>query len=182
MLWTAQNRLVSLLQASLRLVNEDDPLLRTRAVEWDFRMFPPDGAMDLVHNMECVMRTHGGIGLAAPQVGILRRLFIMRDERGLHACFNPMVLHWSTEVESRREGCLSFPGLLLPVERSVEVEVSYQDAWGNPRQEHLAGISARCYQHEMDHLDGVCIINHASKLALNIAQRKRNKVLKRNNT
>jgi peptide deformylase len=175
-------KLVSLLKApfaALALVEESNPTLRSPAQEWDHRTCTPHDALALAHAMGEVMVANGGIGLAAPQVGISTRLFVMRHDSTFKACFNPRILTYGGEVETRKEGCLSFPGLFLDVGRHTAITVEYQDAWGNTVNEELAGIPARCYQHEMDHLDGVCIVNHASKLALNIAQRKRNKIQKR---
>lgn len=152
-------------------------MLSSVAEPWDFAQ--DQDAAELVAGMATVMLAHGGIGLAAPQVGVSKRVFIMAEKGGIKACFNPKIRAYDGHTETNKEGCLSFPGLLLEVERTTLISVDYQDAQGNWHEEELGSLEARCFQHELDHLNGVCIINHVSKLTLNIAQRKRNKVLKR---
>ncbi|TCO69956.1 peptide deformylase [Rhodovulum euryhalinum] len=101
-----------------------------------------------------------GRGLAAPQVGVLRRLFVMdvngrAGPRAPRIFVDPVIEACSDETAIGPEGCLSIPGILADVERSVEIEVSWRDLDGTARRETLAGFAAICAQHEIDHLDGI---------------------------
>jgi peptide deformylase len=107
-----------------------------------------------------------GIGLAAPQVGVSTRLFVMdiRDpEIEPRALINPVIVARSGS-ESGEEGCLSLPGLVGEVERSASIVVEALDLQGKPVRIEASGLHARCIQHEIDHLDGVLFIDHLSPL------------------
>lgn len=129
--------------------------------------------------MHSLMLDQGGVGLAANQVGWGHRLFVMGSDEVAWYCFNPEIIDSSTDREKKREGCLSFPDLIIDVERPESVRVRYQDADGDFQTESLKGLWARCFQHELDHLNGVCFDDRVSRLQLNIAKRKRDKLRKR---
>jgi len=104
------------------------------------------------------MAQSNGIGLAAPQVGISKRLFVMSSDDWkdkFRYFFNPSVLENSKETNIDIEGCLSFPGKFLEVERSNSVKISYHDYLGTEFRDELFGYTARCFLHELDHLDGI---------------------------
>lgn len=120
-----------------------------------------------------------GVGLAATQVGVLHRLLVYRtdSEQPLTALANP-VLEWSSdETEAAEEGCLSLPGIHLEVERPARVRVSAQDMAGAPLQIEAEGLEARVIQHEMDHLDGVLILDRVSKQQRKQAMREMRQAL-----
>ena len=100
-----------------------------------------------------------GVGLAATQVGILRRLFVFHDEDEDRVVVNPVLTVRGDETEVDEEGCLSLGPIRMPVERAVEVTLDGFDATGAPVHLELEGISARVVQHELDHLDGKMIID-----------------------
>ncbi len=119
-----------------------------------------DDLRDLAERMKRLMGEARGIGLAAPQVGILRRLFVFtpaKDE--VAAVVNPEVVKQSEESDVAEEGCLSIQGVLVPVERPERVTISGRDENGHEVSHELDGIFARAAQHELDHLDGVLIID-----------------------
>lgn len=116
------------------------------------------------------MREEHGIGLAANQVGLTQRVFVM-DGACERTCFNPEALEVGPDVVAR-EGCLTFPNLFLDVARPEFAKVRYWDVAGNPVEEELTGIEARCFLHELDHLNGVLITMKVSKLKLDFATRK----------
>lgn len=129
---------------------------------------------DLVNELITTMKRHSGIGLAANQVGLTDRIFVAdipdTDFRG--AFVNPVILAREGRVKSV-EGCLSFPGVSLEIERSMTVEVEYWDPLeGETVNTVLRGLSAVCFQHELDHLDGVVFTDRVSKLKRNIAMKK----------
>ena len=105
------------------------------------------------------MVENNGIGLAAPQVGISKRLFVMKSDDfqdTFKYFFNPSVLESSKETNIDIEGCLSFPGKFLEVERPNWIKIEYYDYLGNKfADEELSGYTARCFLHELDHLDGI---------------------------
>jgi peptide deformylase len=143
-----------------------DPVLRQSALE--VRDF--DGALArLAEDMVLTMRASEGVGLAANQVGVLRRLFTFDDpgedgeEPRSGAVVNPVLLGSSEETEVADEGCLSFPGLFYPVERQLEVVVRHQDLHGEEHETALRGFGARIWLHEMDHLNGVLFIDHLAR-------------------
>jgi len=138
-----------------------DPVLRMQAREVESF---DDELAQLVERMTALMRNADGAGLAATQVGVLRRLFVMRagvngDTRTL---VNPELISRSDEVEVDDEGCLSLQGILVPVERSVMVKVKAKDPQGADVTLELTGFEARACQHELDHLDGVLMIDRTT--------------------
>ena len=106
--------------------------------------------------MHTFMRENQGMGLAAPQVGISRRVFVMDVNGVKRTCFNPEA-HWPTEDQlfEYDEGCLSFPDEFLTIRRPRKILARYQDCFGNWEEHELAELEATCYQHELDHLNGV---------------------------
>jgi peptide deformylase len=149
--------------AALRLVRQyPDPVLKNPAV--------PVGAPDhelraLTARMTDIMRASHGVGLAAPQIGVSRRVLVygMRDDDVVHVLVNPELVERSEETEVENEGCLSLLGgeLSIPVERHVRVRVSATDADGEAVEYEAEGLEARVIQHEIDHLDGVLIVDRA---------------------
>lgn len=108
--------------------------------------------LELMHDAE-------GIGLAATQVGILRRVFVFQDEGTDRIVVNPSITSSGGELETSEEGCLSLGPVRVPVERPLEVTLEGQDAAGEPLRLELEGLPARVVQHELDHLDGTLIID-----------------------
>jgi len=155
-------------EAALKLVRKyGDPVLRSRALEID--RFD-DALREEIRRMGRLMHESLGIGLAATQVGVMHRLLVYRveSEGAIAALVNP-VLEWAgEEAEPMEEGCLSLPGVLVDVERPVHVRVRAQDERGEPLLIEASGLEARVIQHEMDHLDGVLIIDRTPR-----EQRKR---------
>ena len=150
-------------EAALKLVRKyGDPVLRSRALEID--RF--DGTLrDEIRRMGRLMDESLGIGLAATQVGVMHRVLVYRveSEGEVAALVNP-VLEWaSDETEPMEEGCLSLPGVLVDVDRPVHVRVRAQDERGDALLVEASGLEARVIQHEMDHLDGVLILDRTPR-------------------
>lgn len=118
------------------------------------------------------MFEEGGVGFAANQMGILYRVFAMNIGGQTTFYYNPEIISESSETIVLEEGCLSFPGLKFKVKRPNNITVRYQDRNGDVHTEAMYGLSARCFQHELDHLDGVCFIDRISKLTLDMARKK----------
>jgi peptide deformylase len=122
-----------------------------------------DDLRSLVERMKLLMVDAAGIGLAATQVGVLRRVFVFQlDEDEIVAVANPEIVERSEETEVADEGCLSIQGITVPVERSLEVTIVGQDENGNDVRYELDEYAARCVQHETDHLAGVLMIDRTT--------------------
>lgn len=118
-----------------------------------------------IQRMGALMHDSLGIGLAATQLGTLHRVLVYRVEHDspINALVNPVLEWWGRDQETLEEGCLSLPGVLVDVERPVHVRVRAQDAHGEKILIEASGLEARVIQHEIDHLDGVLILDRTSK-------------------
>ena len=146
-----------------------DPVLKTRASP--VQSF--DGALShLAEEMLATMRKHEGVGLAANQVGRLKRILVAAVEDEEFVLVNPVVKESAATTEKELEGCLSIPGIQVEVERPTQIMVSAQDASGNPRELEASGLLARILQHEIDHLDGVLILDRTDRESRKAAMRE----------
>jgi peptide deformylase len=154
--------------AALRFVRKHgDPVLRSRAREVE--TFDA-GLVEEVRRMGQIMHDSLGIGLAATQLGVMHRVLVYRvdSDAPVAALVNP-VLEWAgKDEEPMDEGCLSLPGVLVEVDRPIHVRVRGRDEYGEAILIEASGLEARVIQHEMDHLDGVLILDRTSR-----EQRKR---------
>lgn len=152
-----------------------DAVLRMRANEVD--RFDDDLAR-LAERMAQLMHDARGVGLAATQVGVLQRLFVFQahEEDEVRAVVNPQIASRSTETDVAEEGCLSIQNVLVPVERSLEVTLEGQDLAGKLLRLELEEHPARVVQHELDHLDGVLVLERTDaesrRAALAIVRRQ----------
>ena len=143
------------------IIKEGDPVLRkiSKPVEsFDARLH------ELLEDLADTMYKYDGAGLSAVQVGILKRVFVIDVGNGLKEFVNPKLLKSSGKNKIKEEGCLSVPTKYGYVERPENIEVSYQDRFGNLMQEKLSGYEAKAFCHEYDHLDGILFIDRAYKL------------------
>ena len=139
-----------------------DPVLKSRATpvdRFDERL------RTQVQRMGDLMTDALGVGLAAPQLGVSQRLLVYRAGEGapIVALANPEVEWTSADAEEMEEGCLSIPGITIDVERPVHVRVAGRDETGEDRLIEASGFEARVIQHEIDHLDGVLILDRATR-------------------
>ncbi len=139
-----------------------DPVLRTKARP--IERFD-DALREEVERMGHLMDDALGVGLAATQVGVVHRLLVYRVMQGgpLAALINPEVEWSGRETEAMEEGCLSLPGVLVEVDRPLHVRVRALNEYGEPIKIEASGLEARVIQHEMDHLDGVLILDRTSR-------------------
>lgn len=158
------------------ILPDDHPILTERMPEIDFSDSHYVAAIrQKLDEMFYVMRQHNGVGLAAPQVGIRSRFFIMEIAGTRFVCCNPVIVSENLYTETREEGCLSFPQLYLKIARPVSVDVTYHDEHGQIHSRSMEGLGARCFSHELDHLNGVRFVDHVSKLKLSMALKRRMK-------
>jgi len=159
----------------LKLHKEDDPILKQPAKQWDFENHVNAAVVE--REMLDMMRANNGLGLAGNQVGLLRRVFVMRTTDGREfGCFNPWIMFGDNDFITGNEGCLSFTNLWLKVPRHNKITASYLDNTGKPCIIELEGLDARCFQHELDHLNGITFTEHVSDLKLQMARKKQRKL------
>jgi peptide deformylase len=163
----------------MKIVKYPDPILRKRMPEFDFAN-PSHDPIQLEKDMLEIMLAHDGIGLAANQVGIQARVFVMghRDspEPGM-AFFNPEVVSNTEDVLDLEEGCLSFPGIFVNIKRPKAIKVRWQSSLGEVKEATLSGYECKCFLHELDHLEGIVFQDRVSSLkwALGVKKSKGNK-------
>ena len=149
------------------------------STDWDFAT---DGdAEQLEREMIDFMLANNGIGLAANQINLAKRVFVMGSDTAPgfpkpFAIFNPVILDASKEMIEDTEGCLSYPGLLLKVKRPEWIVAQWQDSKGVWQEAKLEGYLNKCFQHEFDHLNGVCFVDRVSQLKLQLAYKKLRKL------
>jgi peptide deformylase len=157
------------------LVKEDNPILKKVCQEVDFQTTTKDERQELVDRMVATMSAHNGIGLAAPQIGESKRVFIIIENNVPICCFNPQIVHTIGDNVVDYEGCLSFPKLWLKVARTESVVGKYQDIDGNEVERQFDGLTARCFLHELDHVNGVVFVDRVGAVALSMAKKRRTK-------
>jgi peptide deformylase len=146
-----------------------DPVLREHAQE----VATFDRSLrKLAKRMIRIMHDAPGVGLAAPQIGVLQRLLVYDVDDDPQALVNPVLDEFSDETEESDEGCLSVPGVTMPVERPVSLRVRGFDASGEPVEYRAEGLRARVIQHEYDHLEGVLIVDRTTRSARAAALRE----------
>ncbi len=156
------------------LVEPTDPILRTEMPEFDFSN-PDIDPLDLVSNLAETMLHNGGIGIAANQCGLEYRVFVLMAE-DLIPCFNPKIVDVSQEQVLLEEGCLSYPGLTVKVKRPRRIKVRYTEPNGNVETKTFDGMTARAFQHELSHLNGVVHLDEASYIHKQQAMKRWKKI------
>jgi peptide deformylase len=127
-----------------------------------------------IDEMHKAMALREGVGLAAPQVGVLKKIAIIDYHDVFHVLINPRLLEQEGEQEAD-EGCLSFPGIFAAVKRPARIKVAAQDVTGADRTYDVEGFTARAFLHEMDHLEGKLFIEYLSTLKRGMIRKKMHK-------
>jgi peptide deformylase len=161
-----------------KLVPETDPILSEVMPEFDFSN-PPVNPSLFASTLVESCKYYRGYGLSANQCGFRYRVFVMGTNDDYVAFFNPEIINLSKEENHMIEGCLSFPLLGLKITRPSEIGVRYQDYTGEWKGATFSGISARCFQHELDHMNGIVYTSKTKPLALQFGLQKRNKIIKK---
>lgn len=160
----------------LEIKQYDNPILRKKAeeverIDWQIR--------SLIDDMRETMQDAGGVGLAAPQVGVLKRIIVVEGETVPIVFIDPVIIKKSRKKISGQEGCLSLPGLVLRVKRAKRIEVEAIDEDGKEIVIKADGLFSRILQHEIDHLDGILFVDRLGFLA-KLRIRKKLKEIKKN--
>ena len=143
------------------LVDSDNEVLNSEVPDFDFQdplIDPIEFAFSLVHTMV----TNKGIGLAANQLGLPYRAFVMQAQPFI-VCYNPKIVDMSIKQIVLEEGCLSYEGLFIKIKRPESIKVRYTEPNGEIQTRMLVGLSSRIFQHELDHLNGLLFIDRATR-------------------
>ena len=162
----------------LPLYNENYPMLDMVMPEYT-QPLPNVKMNTIVKSLKMTMKLYGGIGLSANQCGVRERVFIIGTDHFQLVCINPKVISTSNDVSKENEGCLSFPALYLKVDRPSSIDVEFTTENGEVKRMHLEGLTARCFLHELDHMNGVKFTSHVKPVALRMAKQKAEKIMKK---
>jgi|TARA_R110000803_G_scaffold36513_1_gene78364 peptide deformylase len=158
----------------MKLIKAPDDFLEKKVNDFDFTKMD---AEKISAEMFDIMKKYEGVGLAANQVGIDAQIFIMGEDKPM-SIINPLITEVSTNQVEMMEGCLSFPGLFMKVKRPDIVGVKYLDTQQKECIIKLEGFHARVFLHEYDHLQGITFDQRVSKMRLDMAKKKQEKILK----
>jgi peptide deformylase len=159
----------------MKVIYIGNPLLRLIAKK--IEVFD-EKLREFVEELSKTMYVEDGVGLAAPQVGISKRIFVYDAGEGIRVVINPEFLWKSEETVKMEEGCLSIPGIYADLFRPSRVRLRYQDVEGNFHEEELSEYAARIVQHEADHLDGVLFVDHLSAAKRALLKSKLNQIMR----
>lgn len=143
--------------------------------EHNVKMLPNPVMTKFARRLQLTKDKYNGIGLAANQCGIQERMFVIGD----FVCINPKIVKHSEDTFKMKEGCLSFPGLFLTVPRYTWIDVEFYDENGKLQSHHFEGITSQCFQHELDHLNGIVYTSKVGPVTLQLAKEKQAKLIKK---
>ena len=162
----------------MQLLKPNDPLLRQKSEEFDFSS-PQMDANELYLLLRDKMCEHRSLGLSAPQLGIMLKVFVFGnpdEPDSIMPVFNPIMVNYSDEGSIYEEQCSTFPGLFLKVKRTNMVRMRYAIVDGDVQTHNFQGITARVALHEFDHLQGILFTERANRFHLDQAKRKKLKL------
>jgi len=143
--------------AILQLHTDDDIVLRQRSQDVSISEINTPEFIEFAENLANTLANHNGVGLAAPQVGVLKRVIVIRENQLLRVMVNPVITKTRKMVTHKKERCLSFPTKSVDMDRYKFVTVTYLDLQGQQQVMKYHGLEAFCVQHEIDHLNGIVL-------------------------
>lgn len=158
----------------MKIVTFPDPILREKMPDFDFEN-PIMDPKELERKMLEIMFANNAIGLAANQVGVRARVFVMGDKQNFllaKAYFNPKIVANTEEIHDLEEGCLSFPGVFVNIKRPSKIRVEYQTSDGTVEQSEFSDYDCKVFLHEFDHLEGITFQDRVSALKWALAVKK----------
>jgi len=161
----------------LPIYGDEFPMLREVMPEMDVSTLPNEYTSRLAEQLRITMRMYNGFGLSANQCGVKARMFVIGTDAFTMTCINPKIVGKPAEHIKRQEGCLSYPGLFVTIARSSEIDVEFYNEQGELKQITLSGITAQCFQHELDHLNGITFTSKVGPVALQLAKKKQIKLM-----
>lgn len=164
----------------LKLVSPSDPILKQPTHRWDFDN-PPFDLQEFVENLCDTMVSKRGVGLSANQVGVPYSIFVIGhpdNPEEIICVVNPKIVDTSNSIVLGEEGCLTWEGLFGKVKRYDQVRVRFANPNGEVNTAEISGFTARAFQHEYDHLQGITFLDRMSKFHLDAAKRQQKKLMK----
>lgn len=158
----------------MKIVKYPNTILDKEVSNFDFEN-PITDPIQLEKDMLDIMRQNKGIGLAANQVGIETKVFVMGDPNDSttgQAFFNPAIIEVSQETQDLEEGCLSFPNIFVKIKRPTKIKAIWQNKEGSWEEGEFTGYACKCFLHEYDHLNGITFNNRVSQLKWALAAKK----------
>lgn len=163
----------------LPVYGDSHPMLHTEVPLYDEHALPSPVIDKLAARLNLTRKLYNGFGLSANQCGVMERIFVIGTQAFQMTCINPKILEYRGKEEKMREACLSYPGLSLYVNRNTSILVEYYDTEGTRVETELSGITAQCFQHELDHLNGISFTAKVGPVALQLAKKKQEKLIKK---
>jgi len=161
----------------LPLYGEDFPMLESEIPLYDMPL-PNESMSTLVKRLIMTMKLYGGIGLSANQCGVFERVFVIGTDQFQLVCINPILVSVSDEISKDKEGCLSYPAFYVTIDRPKSIQVEFMNVNGVPQILQLDGLTARCFLHELDHMNGIKLTDKVGPIAINMARKKQSKIMK----
>lgn len=163
----------------LSVLNEYASSLDQACEEYDVSLLPNAEMEELASRLKMTMRLYAGLGLSANQCGVMKRMFVVGSGDTFLVCINPKIVAASNKLVNDNEGCLSYPALYLKIPRPEWIDVEYYDQYGKFYQVRLTGLTARCFAHELDHLNGRRFTAYVGKVSIQMARKRQEKIFKR---
>ena len=174
--------MIILRKDKLNLVEPENEVMHKAPQPFNFEA-DGNSAQNIANVLFERMKQLGGVGLSANQVGLDMRVFVMGLGETKIAVFNPIIIKYSNTEELFNEGCLSYPGIMLAINRPTKITATYQDETGKFIEQEFNGLTARIFQHEYDHMNGTDFTGRVSKFKLDYAKKKfenkRKKIIKK---
>jgi len=161
----------------LPLFDDNHPMLSKPIPEYT-QPLPNPNMNILINRLKMTMKQFSGLGLSANQCGVFERVFVIGTEHFQFACINAKIIDQSAEMIKDNEGCLSYPALYLKIERPSWIMALFYNERGERVEMKMEGLTARCFQHELDHMNGVKFIEHVGPVSLRLAKQKQDKIIK----
>ena len=159
----------------LEILTYPDSVLRKKADDVETIT---DDYHQLIEEMAEAMYDDDGVGLAAPQIGVSKQVIVVDGGEGFMALFNPEIIKTGDDTDTVEEGCLSLPGIRVQVERPTQITLRVLNVKGETVQLEIEGLMARIFQHEIDHLNGILIIDRVSSINRSLLKSKLRKLEK----
>jgi peptide deformylase len=161
----------------LPIYGDDYPLLKVALPE--IQDVSAEEVRDVAERLKLTMKMYNGLGLSANQCGVSMRMFVIGTDQFQMTCINPKIVGFSEDIARKREGCLSYPGLFITIPRHTSIQVEYVDEFGQKQEITMDGVTAQCFQHELDHLNGITFTSKVGSAALQLAKQKQQKLIKK---
>jgi peptide deformylase len=164
----------------MQIINQNEPILHRPSQQLTKEQIESKEEIKTVASLLIsTIYSNSALGASACQIGVDLAMFAMDTGERIRVCINPQIVAAAVNMEMQEEGCLSYPGLRLKIKRPDSVVVRYLDIDGQEVTEQLDGLEARVWLHEYDHTMGICFTDRASKLSIDMAKKRLNKIMKR---